>query len=55
MELLGDCGMVTVKVNDSLVAVKTDKEYQAGIGEQIGISIDPAVCHVFDRESGQKI
>lgn len=55
MELLGDCGMVSVKVNDSLVSVKTDKEYHAGIGEQISISIEPSVCHLFDTESGEKL
>ena len=55
MELLGDCGMVTVKVNDSLLAVKTDKEYHAGIGEQISIMIDPTVCHLFDKASGEKL
>ena len=55
MELLGDCGMVSVKVNDSLVAVKTDKEYHVGIAEQIGVLIDPTVCHLFDKESGLKL
>jgi len=55
MELLGDSGMVSVKVNDSLVAVKTDKEYHAGIGEQIRVAIDPAVCHLFDKASGEKL
>ena len=55
MELLGDSGMVTVKVNDSLLAVKTDKEYHAAIAEQISIKIDPAICHLFDKGSGEKL
>ena len=55
MELLGDSAMVSAIVSVSLVAVKTDKDFHANIANPIRIAIDPAVCHVFDRESGERL
>lgn len=55
MELLGDSAMVSAQVNGKLFSVKTDKEFHANIADPIRVAIDPAVCHVFDRESGVRL
>ena len=54
-ELLGDATMVTVRAAGALIAVRTPKEFRATIGEPVKIAIDPAVCHVFARDGGQRI
>jgi multiple sugar transport system ATP-binding protein len=55
VELLGEATMVTVRAGGTLVSVKADKAFRGGIGERVGIRIDPALCHLFDRESGRRL
>lgn len=55
MELLGDSAMVSAQVNGSLFSVKTDKDFHASITDPIRVAVDPAVCHVFDQESGERL
>lgn len=55
MELLGDSAMVSAQVNGSLFSVKTDKDFHANIADPIRVAVDPAVCHVFDQESGERL
>jgi len=55
MELLGDATMVTMRAGGALVAVKADKEYRSGIGDEVGVSIPASICHLFDKETGQRI
>jgi multiple sugar transport system ATP-binding protein len=55
MELLGDATMVAVRSGDSLVAVKADKDYRIEIGEPVGFTIEPHLCHLFDTATGERI
>lgn len=54
-ELLGDATMVTCKVGDQILSVKTDKEYRAEIGQAISAKIALDTCHLFDIESGERL
>ena len=55
VELLGDATLVTVRAGDSFLAVKVGKAFRAAIGEPIGFSIRPALCHLFDRRDGERL
>jgi len=55
VELLGDATMLTVRAGGGLVSVKAPKEVRAEIGENVGFSVPPAICHLFDAESGARI
>jgi multiple sugar transport system ATP-binding protein len=54
-ELLGDATLVTVKAGGTLVAVKAEKTFRAEIGQSVGISIESSQCHLFDRDTGERI
>lgn len=57
-ELLGDATMITVKIGSgsdaAMVSVKAPKEYRTTIGEQVNVSIDPKLCHLFDASTGTR-
>jgi len=55
VELLGDATMVTVRAAGTLVSVKAGKDYRASIGDNVGIAIDAALCHLFERQSGRRL
>ncbi|MCH9853260.1 MAG: sn-glycerol-3-phosphate ABC transporter ATP-binding protein UgpC [Alphaproteobacteria bacterium] len=55
VEQLGDAIMLTLKVGNSLVSVKTAKDVKVKIGEQVKISVPNKICHLFDRQTGAKI
>ena len=55
VELLGDATLVTVRAGDSFLAVKANKAFRAAIGAPIGFSLDPAMCHLFDRRDGARL
>ncbi len=55
IELLGDAVMLAVRAGGQLVSVKAHKEYRANIGDAVGFSVPPSICHVFDRASGERI
>ena len=55
MELLGDSTMVSIRMDGKLVSVKADKGFRADIGEPVSFRIDPALCHLFNMETGQRI
>jgi len=54
-ELLGDATMVTVRAGGALVSVKAHKDMRVQIGEAVSIRVTPAICHLFDASSGQRI
>jgi len=54
LELLGDSTMVTARVGESLVAVKSSKDFSVAIGAEVGIHISASICHLFDTHSGQR-
>ncbi len=55
LELLGDATMISVRAGGALVAVKAHKEFRAEIGDTVSIAIPPAICHIFDAESGGRV
>ena len=55
VEILGECLMLNFMVNSSLISVKTDKDYEAKIGDKIEIKIPRNCCHLFDKKTGSKI
>ena len=54
IELLGDAVMLAVRAGGQLVSVKAGKEFRAEIGSEISFSVSADICHVFDRESGER-
>lgn len=55
MELLGDATMITVKVGNSLVALKENKDFRANIGDEVYISVPREICHLFDNITGERL
>jgi len=55
LELLGDAVMVSVRIDGALISVKADKNYRAGIGENVSIHVPTEHCHLFDAENGARI
>jgi len=55
LELLGDATMVTVRAGGALTSVRAAKDYRAEIGDRVGISVPPAITHLFDSETGARI
>lgn len=56
MELLGDSSMVTLQIGQSAhVAVKTAKDFQAAIGDQLAAQVPASICHLFHHETGQRL
>lgn len=55
MELLGEATMVTMRVAGTLISVKAGKEYRVSIGDNVSVVVPPAVCHLFDSDTGERI
>ena len=55
VELLGDATMVTVRAGGGLTSVKAEKDYRAEIGDGVSIGVRPEICHLFNKENGQRI
>lgn len=55
VELLGDLTMVTVRAGGALLAVKAAKDYRADIGDPVGFAVSPEICHLFDKQTGQRL
>lgn len=55
MELLGDATMISVRIGDGLIAAKANKAFRAAIGDMVSFGIAPAHCHLFDRQTGQRV
>jgi multiple sugar transport system ATP-binding protein len=55
IELLGEASMITWRLGEALVSVKTNKEYRAEIDEMVEASVPPAICHLFDTATGERI
>ena len=59
-ELIGDHTLVTCELHDGsatphTVTVKMDKDFEAEMGTEIAIAIDPAHLYFFERESGNRV
>ena len=55
VELLGEATMVSMHAGGALVSVKAAKDFKAEIGDDVGVSIDPARCHLFDAGTGGRL
>jgi multiple sugar transport system ATP-binding protein len=55
VELLGDVTMVTIRAGGGFVTVRAPKDFRADIGAPIYIRLAPRNCHLFDRQSGQRV
>ncbi len=55
IELLGESSMITWRIGDSLVSVKTDKDYRAEIGDKVGADVPARICHLFHGDTGERI
>ncbi len=55
VELLGDATMVTFRPGGTLVSVRADKAYRAGIGQVAALRIDPEKCHLYRRDDGLRL
>ncbi len=54
-ELLGDATLVTLNINGTLLAAKAAKDLEVEIDQPIGFRLNPAICHWFDSETGQRL
>ena len=54
-ELLGDCTLLNVKLEDTLVVVKVGPDEGRPMGNEVDLVFDPAKLHVFDKASGNRI
>ncbi|MFQ6018708.1 MAG: ABC transporter ATP-binding protein [Kiloniellaceae bacterium] len=55
VEMTGESTLVTLKLEDSFVALRADKDFAGSIGDQISVRIDPQKAYLFDTESEQRI
>ena len=55
IELLGDCKMIELKIHESMITIKTHKDFEASMGDAIKAGIQINRCHFFDLESGERI
>ena len=55
MELLGDATQVSIRSGSEILSGKAPKDFRADIGAPIGFKIDPAVCHLFDPQTGTRL
>jgi multiple sugar transport system ATP-binding protein len=55
MELLGDSSMATLQTGATRVAIKAAKDFSAAIGATLSASVPARICHLFDRQTGQRL
>lgn len=55
IELLGEASMITWRLGEALVSIKTNKEYRAEIGDTVEARVPADICHLFDTASGERI
>ncbi|MBA3324774.1 MAG: sn-glycerol-3-phosphate ABC transporter ATP-binding protein UgpC [Rhodobacteraceae bacterium] len=55
IELLGEASMISYRLGDALVSVKAPKEYRADINQTVHAVVPPAICHLFDKATGQRV
>ena len=54
-ELTGDAVLVTVDVGSSRICVRGDRHLRHGIGDAIGLRLDPQHCHFFDGQTQKRL
>ena len=54
-ELIGDHTLVTVSTAEDSVTVKASKDFQARVGQRVGVALTPGRIFLFDAANGQRI
>ena len=52
IELLGDSTIVTLKIKNNLLHIKTSNNFFLRIGEIVSVKIPNNLCHFFDSKTG---
>ncbi len=55
LELLGEATMVTMRAGNTIVSVKSGKDYRVEIDDPVSAAIPPEICHLFDRQTGERL
>jgi multiple sugar transport system ATP-binding protein len=55
VELLGDSTLVSVRVGEALVALKSTKDFRIPIGAPIQADVPPAALHLFHPDTGARL
>ena len=55
LELLGEASMISHRIGEQLVSVKAPKDFRADIDQVVHTRIPAGVCHLFDRETGERL
>ncbi|MDP5359775.1 MAG: ATP-binding cassette domain-containing protein, partial [Paracoccaceae bacterium] len=55
LELLGEATMVTMRIGGTIVSVKSGKDYRVEIDDPVHAHIPAAICHLFDKDTGQRL
>ncbi len=55
LELLGEATMVTMRAGGTIISVKSGKEFRTEIGDPVSASIPAEICHLFDRDTGERL
>ncbi len=54
-ELMGDHALVTCRIDGATITAKTEKTFDRGDGEAIGVDFAETAVHLFDKASGDRI
>ena len=54
-ELLGDSTTVTIKVADTFITAKADKEFRCRMGERVGFAVPTERCYLFDGQTQNRM
>ena len=55
VELLGDATMLTLRIDETFVSVKVQKDYNSKIGKEVFISVPKNICHLYNVDTGERI
>ena len=55
VELLGDATMLTLRIGETFVSVKVQKDYKSKIGKEVFISVPQNICHLYSLDTGEKV
>ena len=55
VELLGEASMISWRLGEALVSVKTAKDYRAETGQLVEARVPAAICHLFDTRTGKAL
>lgn len=54
IEPLGLDAIATVRIGDKLLRIRVTRDFKAGIGEEVGISLDRQKMYIFDAKTGKR-